>query len=84
MVDIHGVLNCSSCLEVVRQCGTADIVALWVPEDDEEHSRLVGGCVSAQVRCQQQHGRVVHRPRAEVAERRGNSFHLSSLFINLS
>ena len=29
-------------LEVVRQCGTADIVASWVPEDDEEHGGLVG------------------------------------------
>ena len=28
-------------LEVVRQCGTADIVASWVPEDDEEHGGLV-------------------------------------------
>ena len=28
-------------LEVVRQCVTADIVASWVPGDDEEHGGLV-------------------------------------------
>ena len=27
-------------LEVVRRCGTADIVVSWVPEDDEEHGGL--------------------------------------------
>ena len=29
-------------LEVVRQCVTIDIVASWVPGDDEEHGGLVG------------------------------------------
>ena len=28
-------------LEVVRQCVTADMVASWVPEDDDDHGGLV-------------------------------------------
>ena len=44
VVDIHGVLSCSMKDQAPRgrpAVVVADMVALWVPEDDEEHGGLV-------------------------------------------